>query len=309
MIKPGDRLTFFNRFFAGTVSGLCLVAAMSCASSEGRSQEDDPDILVSVGDSVLRLRDVTGRIPSGLSEADSAAMFSVIVDRWLERVLLTEMAAENLTNLEKIDRLVEEYRSQLIVSTWLDGMDRSYRKGVSKGDVSRWYEEHKQEMLLERPIVKGVFIKLLADDPRLNEVRSWLKRNDERGIDNIEKYGLEQALQYDCFTDRWVDWQIIADRIPYRFFDPDAFVESTRFFETDDKGAVYLLRIDDYINSGGMMPREFASVQIGEILDRKNAAEYKKELLLNLFRQSQEEGRLKTPGYDLQKRRALIKQK
>lgn len=307
MIKNSDRRKFFSRFFSGAMLSLCLVAATSCASSDGKREEGKTEVLVSVGDSILTLKEVTGRIPAGLSEADSAAMFSVIVDRWLERVLLSEMAAKNLTNLDKIERLVEEYRTQLIVSAWLDGMDRSYRKGVSKGEVSRWYEEHKQEMLLERPLVKGIYIKLLADDPRLKDVKSWLKMNDEKGIDNIEKYGLEQALQYDCFTDRWVDWQNVADRIPYRFFDPDAFVESTRFFETEDNGAVYLLRIDDYINSGGMMPLEFASVQISETLDRKNAAEYKKELLLNLFRQSQEEGKLKTPGYDLQKRRALIK--
>lgn len=289
-----------KRLAVSVLAGVAVMAGGCKGETGGQTQED---VLIQIGDSTLLLEDVVARIPVGVNPSDSAELFNTIVDSWIEGVLLTDMARNNISDMSRIERMTENYRSQLIVSEYLDRMAKTHTRGVSAERVRDYYEEHKDEMKLERPLVKGVYVKLPDDAARLDDVRRWIAMKNDKGIDNIERYGLEQALQYDYFGEKWVDWQILADQIPYRFYDPDSFLESTRDFETEYNGAVYLLRVDDYLPSGSMMPLEFAQTEIRELLDRRQASDYRKELVATLVSEARENGLLKDVGYDLASRK------
>ena len=117
-------------------------------------------------------------------------------------------------------------------------------------------------------------------------------------MDKLEKYGLKEAMQYDYFADRWVDWQVISEQIPYRFYDPDAFVESTKNFETTYNGSTYFLHIISYLKSGDVMPFDFARDQIAEILSGNKQKEHERRLIASLYNQALKDGRLKVMGFN-----------
>lgn len=278
---------------------LTLAAAAAGCSGDSSAPASGNMPLITVGDSTLTLSDVTARIPQGLTPADSAAMFSAVVDKWLQDMLLRDIAAENAIDIDRIDRMTEEYRTRLIINEYIRRMQQSRGDRPTEEQIRRYYDANAPEMRLETPLIKGIFLKLPDDADRLDDVRRWLRSSSPSAVDNIEKSGLNRAMNYDYFMDRWIDWQDIAARIPYRFGDASAFVQQHKDFETTHDGSVYLLHISDVLPAGSIMPYDFAAPHIRDLLRQKSLAEYGDNLTATLAERARKEGRLSTPGYDI----------
>lgn len=281
---------------------ICLIAfstvsLLSCGHKKVENQQDE-DILVSIGDSTLRLSEVVSVIPRGLDVADSVNMFHEIVDKWVENLILADYAEKNIPDLDKIDRMVEDYRNSLIVHRYLQTMTENAASGIPESRIKEYYDAHHSEMILEQPIVKGAFLKVAENDESLDKLRKWMAQFTEQSVDNIEKSGLRQASQYEYFRDEWHEWSAISEQIPYRFFDADAFVSSTKNFETSDAGLVYLLHISEFVPSGKEMPYEFARLKISEILRNSDIGEHRESLIHDIYKDRIRSGVLRPGLYD-----------
>lgn len=284
---------------AMTLLSFCIFAG--CRRESKTDIATDDKVLVEVGDSLLRMRDVVSRIPAGIDARDSAEMFHAIVTTWTEGRLLEQIALAELDNRSHIEQLVDDYRRRLIVMNYMQKQRRENVSKVPESAIRKYYQTHSDEMKASEPIVKGVYIKLPEQSHEVDAVRRLVRDPDERNVDRIEKNSLEEALQYDYFMDHWVPFSDIAEQIPYRFFDADAFVESTRDFETTYNGAVYLLHISDYLPTGSQLPYEYARSLISERIGREKLAERQKALIRTLYDKGVSEGLLRAPGYDLYK--------
>lgn len=280
----------------------CLMALMvfpfcGCRRKDSAARTDR-QVLVQVGDSTLLLSDVLLRIPVGLSPEDSAAMFHSIVNDWVRDLVLSDYAEKNIPDLARIDRMTEAYRNNLIVNEYLHNMSDRVSQDVSESRVRDWYAAHHAEMVLEQPLVKGALIRVSETDESLADIRKWMTRFSDNDADRVEKSGLRGASQYTYFKDEWHEWSVVAEQIPYRFFDADAFVSSTKNFETSDNGMVYLLHISEYIPSGSEMPYEFARLRIKEILHSSDVSSYRRKLMTDIYREQINAGVLVPGLYD-----------
>lgn len=278
-----------------------MMLPAGCGSPEGETAARE-EILVEVGDSALTVRDIVSRIPSGLSEEDSTEMFNTLVERWVRTMMLTDVASENVADLDKINRMAEDYRNGLIIERYLRSKQEE-APTVSEQSVKMYYAAHGEEMKLEAPIIKGIYLKISDSEERLGDIRRWMASATPSSIDNIEKYGLRQASQYEYFKDNWIDWNEMAEQIPYRFYDADAFLGSTKDFETSYGGSTYFLHIFDYLPTGSIMPYEYASSRIVDMIDREKKSDYRIRLLSSLYAKGIEDGKLKPGLYDPVKRR------
>lgn len=254
--------------------------------------EKDP-VVAEIGDSCLLRHDVVRRIPGGLPPADSAAMFEAIVNAWTDRLLLREFATENIGDLARIETMVDEYRTRLIINAYRKSMREKEVPEISSDSIRNHYESHADDYILERPLVKGIYIKLPDTASALNDIRHWMQSDTPDAIDRLERDGLSEALQYSFFEDKWIDFRIISEQIPYRFFDQNAFVEAHRDFETSYSGLTYILHISDYIPAGEKMPFEFAEPLIRESLAAKAVSEYEMQLMKSIRAAALRDGRLK----------------
>lgn len=282
-------------------AGLMIAFSLFITGCDSRSDTqpaDDGDVLVIVGDSALTMRDVLVKIPRGLSSADSVMLFQSIVDGWLERSLLTSLAEEKLDNLDEIDRMVEDYRKKLIIASYRRKLRETYQDNVSKEEIDRYYRENARDMVLDRPVIKGMYMKLPTDATRIGDIRRWMKTATPDALDNLEQFGLAEAIEYSFFTDRWTEWDHIARQIPYRFDDPDRFVTETVDFETTRRGITYILHISSALTGGNRKPEEVAREEISDILSAESGKKYEEKLIKSLYRQSMKSGRLKCVNYD-----------
>ena len=274
-----------------------LLLFVGCSGGDS-SKTEDSDVLLRAGEDVLTLKDVVNKIPVGTEPADSAAMFHLIVENWVKTKVLSAMAERKLYDLSEIDKKVADYRNKLIVAEYLHEMRKGKEFEASADSIRYFYNRYKGDMLIESPLVRGIYLKVASERPNIEEIKKLVFCGSDECIDQLEKTVAGDAIQYDYFKNDWVDWQTIADQIPYRFYDPDAFLKSTSNFETTYNGSVYLLHISSYLPSGSEPPYEFASIMIGEMMERANIKKFEESLVKALVGKAIGDGELVAVGYN-----------
>ncbi|MDE6276763.1 MAG: peptidyl-prolyl cis-trans isomerase [Muribaculaceae bacterium] len=260
-----------TRLLLALASGAALLLTEGCSGSGGNAYgkdvEETAPMLARVGRERLTLEDVSREMPGGLTPEDSVKFVKGYVYSWVETRLLSAMAPEDL-DMAEIDRLVEDYRSSLIAEAYRrkiaeDGSSTSF----SEDSMRVWYEGHKADFKLREPLVKGVYVKLPEKTSNLGTIRKLMRSDKTEDIDMLEKEVLRsQAIHYDYFRERWVDWDQIEVRIPYAFGSAESFLKPGRFLETSSGGHTYLLRITEVAPKGSIMPYEAARDDVRERL-------------------------------------------
>lgn len=267
-------------------------------SCEKRRQEVKDDLLLKFGEEELCLQDVIESIPEGTSPEDSIALFNSIVESWVKDRVLSDFAVERLPDLERIERKVKDYRNTLIVQEYLTGMRESRPMQTDEVKVKEYYERHKNELKLEVPLVKGIFLKVNTSAKGRDGIKNMMSSSDLSSIDKLEQEWLDRALEYNYFRDKWIDWETLTSYIPYRFDNPETFLSENKYFETEYGECAYYLQISDYLPAGQPQPYEFAASWISNLLNQISLVDYEESLTNSLISNSIKEHKLETPGYD-----------
>ncbi|MDE7080241.1 MAG: hypothetical protein K2O78_01105, partial [Muribaculaceae bacterium] len=157
------------------ITCLALAASATACRKQTAVQEiPADDVVVAVGDSVLTRTEVLCRIPAGLAPADSAEMFNSIVDGWVERHLLADIMSDSPDEMARIDRMVEQYRRRLMVASYRRNIRASHRWSVPDDSIRAYFRNNSASLILERPVVKGLYVKIPSDAARLADIRRWM---------------------------------------------------------------------------------------------------------------------------------------
>lgn len=272
----------------GTTACMLLLAACGGGAS---SQPAAPDMLAAVGTSALTRSELASQMPSGLSEADSTAFARAYIRQWIEGRLIEKVASAEV-DMTEIDRLTREYRQQLIMVQYRREMARKATDGLFAEDSLRaYYDAHADEFVLERPLIKGIYIKVPYDARNLATLRRLYKSDRPADIDRLEKEANGSAVHYDYFRDRWIDWEQIETRIPADIDRAD--IAAGHPAEFSAAGFVYLLNISDYLPAGTTMPFEAAREPVRDRLLTLSRLTYDRQLRTALFDRALSDGTLR----------------
>lgn len=243
------------------------------------SAEADADFVAQYRDTVLLKTDIVRLLPPGISSADSISLSQTIIDQWIDGFLIGDLAASQIDDMDRIERLAESYRRSLIAESYRRKMRSNGVQPVDEKRVKEYYRQHRAELKLERPIIKGLFIKVPSSSRYLGDIRRWMNEAGANAFDELENIGEKETVTFRYFADKWVDFDAVTGEIPYRFGDSDIFVGSNTDFETEHNGTTYLLHINDFRKSGGLMPEEYASPIIEDKIKNNHLADYEKGLI------------------------------
>lgn len=270
--------------------------AVGCGRGSASSATDD-DIVAQYRDSVLLMPDILKQLPSGISTEDSAALIKKIIDQWIEGFLIEDLAANQIDDMDRINALTEMYRRSLIADSYRRKMRQNGVQPVDIDNAKKYYKTHLNEFKLERPIVKGLYIRLPATSRHLDDIRNWMKIADPDSYDELENTGRREATGFSYFADRWADFDVIAGDIPHKLGDADKFVAETVDFETELNGTIYILHLTDFRKSGDIMPEEYAIPLIEDRMSTQNLAVYEAGLIKALRKTALEKNILKEGIY------------
>ena len=276
-----------------------LFLVLSLFSVACKNNDKNPDeILLRIGNKELSQAEIIGKIPVGLYPEDSVALFQNLVEGWIRDELLVQFAEERLSDIDKINRMVNDYRNKLIVDEYLNKMTESRQKKIDEGSIKKYYENHKDELKTEMPLIKGVFVKTHSSSDDNKEIGRLLKNATDENIEQLQDLWMIDVVAYDYFKDRWIDWESVKGLIPFRFGDADKFLSENTYFETEYGDYTYFLTISDYLPTGSQQPYEFASHWISNILTHADLNNYETNLIETLIKKSIQDNNLEIVGYD-----------
>lgn len=272
-----------------------MLSSLSVTACGSGGAVADGDVLASVGTSMLTVDDLRDNTPLGLSSEDSVLFCRAYIKQWIDSRLVSEIAVRNISGTEKIDKMVEEYRNDLIMKEYKRLMyEENGGRWFSVDTLKSYYDNHKSDFILKKPLVRGIFLKLPQDAPRLQDVRKWYCSDNSDDIERLEKYTLQDAVQYDYFRDRWTDWNDIQNHIPMDFGgSPDMFLKKNDNFEMTRDGYTYLLSVSEYLPSGSEAPFELVEESIKDLFANENRVEYGRMLRKLLFERGVKSGDVK----------------
>lgn len=274
--------------FIAFVSLLC--------SCKGTQPVDDADVLVKVKDRTLRRSEIKQQIPRGLSSADSMLLAESLERKWVKDALVYDVALRNLEGEDKaeVDKLVEEYRHSLIRYRYQEQLIKERLSSeFQESDMLSYYEENQKKFVLDKALVKGLFLKIPVDAPGLVDVKGWYRSTSEASLEKIEKYSVQNASIYDYFYDKWVDFDQVMDNIPVHVSNANDFLRANKFVEVSDSTYCYLLNIKEYLPAESVAPYDYASAQIVEMLTNRRKVEFLKKFEEELYNDAVRSGDVK----------------
>ncbi|MDL2255559.1 peptidyl-prolyl cis-trans isomerase [Parabacteroides sp. OttesenSCG-928-G06] len=258
-------------------------------------QNVDNDVIASVDEKVLRRTEVSIRIPRGISSADSLIMAESIVKKWVKDILVYDVALRNLDDEKaEIDKLVEDYRNSLIRYRYQERLLKERLSGnIQESEKLRFYEENQQKFILDKALVKGLFLKIPIDAPGLSDIKTDYKQVNEEALEKIEKFSVQNATVYDYFYDRWVEFDQIIDNMPIRVADANLFLKVNKHVEEADSSYCYLLNISEYLPAGSVAPYDYANAQIIEMLINQRKVDFIRQFEDELYTDAIRQGKAK----------------
>ena len=266
----------------------CLAIAFGGCSKQQDHKGMTP--LVEVAGKFLYQEDLQAALPLSLTPDDSVLFAENYIRNWVEDILLFEKAEDNVRDSEKVKALVESYRRALVMHAYQEELvQQQLKEEITQTEIADYYVKNKSLFILEKPIVKGLFIKVPLQSSGLADVRRWYKRNTQDAIEKLEKYSLRNAVTYDYFYDQWRPLEEIEAMMPAKDWKADGdFLQRNKDVELKDTAFHYFLHIEEFQDKGGQRPIDFAKEEITEILINLKRVDFINRVKEDLYRQASE---------------------
>ena len=266
----------------------CAVFVFGCL----KKNKNSADFVAKVGDKVLKTTDLQGIFAVAATREDSALFVQNYLKKWAADELLYSKAQKSFRDDQDIEELVNEYRKSLVISKFKQKLLDDNKIKPTAEEIAKYYEQHKNELLLDEPILKGALLQVSRNAPKIEQLRTAMKKMDNASIEKIEKYSLQYAINYDFFTDKWLTLNDIAQRAPIPQGNKDAFVASKNFYEIQDSLSIYFLSIKEFRMSGAEMPLEKVNELIINILITQKSLQFVKDYQQKLYNDALKKGKI-----------------
>lgn len=275
-------------------TGLLLISLLFCVSCTDKHDHKGQTPLVEVDGNFLYKEDLQAVFPAGLSKDDSLLFAEHYIRSWVEDVLLFNQAQSNIPDNGEIDKLVANYRKALIMHTYQQELISQKLSGeIPEQEIADYYEKNKELFKLDRPLMKGLFIKVPLTAPQLGNVRKWYKTETQDAVEHLEKYSLQNAVKYEYFYDKWVPVSEVLDMLPLKVPDVDEYLDKNRHVELKDTAFHYFLNVSDYRPMGEQEPYEFARGQVKDMLLNVKQVEFMKQVKDDLYQRAVKRDKIK----------------
>ena len=237
----------------------------------------------------------------GLTGGDSAAYVKMYVDRWVRKQLkLQEAEILFSESAGDIDRMVEEYRQALLIRK-LDQhyVDRSVDTVFTDDEIAAYYNAHKADFRLDRPIVKGRIVRLGLHYRQAAKLKSLMASGSAAQQQDFSDLCAKNDFAVNDFREQWIDFPEFLSYLPtLRSQNYDAMLATTAVQEMRDSHSQYYFQIDEVRREGEPIPLERLRPTIRRILFNRRQGEVIRRHEEELFDRASENGEVSVYGLE-----------
>jgi hypothetical protein len=222
------------------------------------------------------------QLTAGLDSVDSVSVANRYIRLWAIGVLQYDKAMSSRS--PELEEMAEDYRRQLYLHEYEQRLvARHMPKDVPDSTIERFYNEHKDQFVLNESILKGLLIVFPNASPKQNQLKQWMMQPDDENLEKIEKYTFQYASGYELFLNEWNSASQILLRLPTET-DVLQQLQKQSFIEIKDSLSTYWLQVTDKRFKGEYMPVEYAKGEIKQIVLAQRQVEFLQEQRDKLYK-------------------------
>jgi hypothetical protein len=267
--KNGYCLSSGMLFMIILLSGI----SMSCQKFESRKTEKP---LARVDQTYLYPSDVIEIFPVNLSQNDSLLLLNNFIDKWIKKQLLLQKSELNLTEEQKdVHNQIEEYRSSLLIFKYEQSLIlQKLDTVITLAEIEEYYNENPSNFILDRNLIKALFIKLPRNAPNIDSFRQLYSSDKEEDIQQLENYCYQYAAKYDFFNGDWINFTRIQSELPQAVYAPERYLKWNRKIEQRDSVYNYFVYVRDKRLEGETAPIDYVTDNIKSIILNKRKVRF-----------------------------------
>lgn len=276
------------------ITCLGLLIIFLCMSCKEEHDHKGRTPLVELDGNFLYAEDVQSVLPLGLSGEDSVAFVQRYIRNWVEETLLYEKAQSNIPDNDELNRQVESYRKSLIMHTYQQALiHQKLSEDISEEELLDYYQKNQALFKVERPLMKGLFIKVPLTAPKVANVRRWYQQENRDAVEQLEKYSFQHAVKYEYFYDRWKPVAEVLDLIPLKEQDAEEYLNKKRHVELKDTAFYYFLNVSDFLPVGEQAPFDLVHNRVKDMLLNVKQVQYMKQVKDDLYQRAVKRDKIK----------------
>ncbi len=264
----------------------CLCVLTACKQKQPHDGEQP---IARVFDHKLYAGDIEGLIGPKTTTADSAIILHAYVENWARDKMLLNLAKKNMPEDINIDRLVEDYRSALILNSYKESLYRNrVDTTLTEEELTAYYEENKQLYPLKNTLLRCIYVKIERDAEDVSKLKRWWKYKKDEGIEPVRGYVLQKAQEHLLDENRWYTLEEIATKMPKGTLDDKYSSSDQKDYYIKDRDYRYFLIIKEAKFKNDPSPYDFVKDDLAKILMKKKSIDLVKQVTEETYRKELE---------------------
>jgi hypothetical protein len=241
--------------------------------SEAQEGEEEVQIPVAkVGNSILYQKDLAGIVGKDINLKDSSNLVNRYVNSWIKKQLLILEASEKINfDQASIERKVLDYRYALMVHEYKKYyVGNNLDTAVTDQEIEKYYIDNKDNFELKQNIIRGYFVTVTKDAPKIDQLKSLLMSNEPEDFKELKSYCFRFAETYFLEDSVWINFDEAIRNTPFvSVTNKVDFLKSNQFVEDSNEKNLYFMKIKEYKISDQISPLEFVRNDIKQIILNK----------------------------------------
>lgn len=258
-------------FFYGI---LLIFIFISCSK-----KQDNKNAIARVYDVYLFDEDLKEILPENYSREDSVLLANNYINSWAQDQLLLQKAEINLDDKVSVDKLVDQYRQDMLINKYKSAVVEQYLDTVvTSDDISLFYNENKEIFRLNEELVKIKYIHFSNDLLNPEDFETMFRSSKQEDIDSLQSK--EMQLKSFNFNDSiWIRLEDIMTKIPVLDDrDKELILKKSKFFEKKDSLGVYLVAVKEALRRNETAPMSYVLPTIKQMILHKKKLELLKKI-------------------------------
>ncbi len=243
-----------------------------------------------VYDKFLYPEDLEGLTSEAINNSDSSDIAERYIQSWIKKQLLIDEASSMIDFDEaEISRKILDYRYALMVHEFKQyHINNQLKTNVSEDEIQTYYQANQDNFELKQNIIRGIFIKLPKEAPKINTVGKLIRSQKPKDKEELASYCFQFATYYTLEDTVWLNFEELIQSTPLASIpNQEQYLKNNRYVETNDQNFQYFLYIDEYKIADQISPLEFVRDNIEEIIVNKRKIALANQLETDIYSEAQ----------------------